>query len=69
MELSFKAEHIKVDRGSYKHVDVTVENVEMGEIMDHFTLKDIIEYYGEKDILEAIGQDGAKEYFDLQEKE
>jgi hypothetical protein len=68
MELRLITSTVEVRPDNGREVEVIID-VEGGDVLDHFRLKDIVEHFGADELLDQIGMTEAIEHFDLQEKE
>lgn len=69
MDFQFNCHQIITTADYDREISVSVSGVHKGDLLDHFTLKDIINHFGQAELLDAIGEERAKEFFNLKEKE
>lgn len=50
-----------------KQVEVSLEEVDTSDVLNHFTVEDVVSHFDEDDILDEIGKDKVMKYFDLKE--
>lgn len=50
-------------------VRVSIEKVDQGDVLDHFSIKEIMDYFGEDKFLDEIGEDEVIRYFGIEVKE
>lgn len=67
MEIEIDCTELKVTAGNTRAVTIVAE-VDEGDLLSHFRIRDIVDHFSEDDILDYIGIDKAREYFDLYEK-
>lgn len=56
---------LRADRGGL-YLEFTAE---IGDILDHFTIKEVLDHFGNDEALDEIGQKEAADYFGLVEAE
>ena len=78
-DLKLKSSIVKVETiGSYSEFEVSIENVDTDDILEHFTVEEVVSHFdisdildeiGVEKVLDEIGVERVMEYFNLIEKE
>ena len=69
-DLKLRASVVKIQPfGSYSEVEVSVEDVEIDNILEHLTIEEVVDNLDNDDILDEIGKEKVMDYFNLIEKE
>ena len=64
-DLKIETSSTKIIPLGYRMLEVSLEDVENGNILDQFTIDEILSHFNINDILEQIGKEKVCEYFGL----
>lgn len=64
-DLKIETSNVKIIPLGYRMLEVSLEDVENGNVLDQYTIDEILSHFNENDILEQIGKEKVCEYFDI----
>jgi hypothetical protein len=67
VNITVKSKEVRITPFGYKEVEVSLDNVDEDELLNHLTIKDVVSHFDTDDILDEIGIDKVMEYFNLKE--